>query len=100
MPVNVAMEEPGPRVVGSETECYIVACISDIYNVAANGIHIIICWTSSDADNIEDMSVKVERMLHIKWRNLTEHPSYFKRRRLTFIPPGMETSTVEFFGSV
>jgi hypothetical protein len=39
VPVNVAVEEPGARVVREEPDRDIIASVADAYDVADNGVH-------------------------------------------------------------
>lgn len=97
MPVNVAVEEPRARVIRAESKCHIVSCIANTDDVTPNRVGVVVCRAASHTDNIEVMSVQMEGVLG---KEALRQMNILASRKLTFNPPGMETSTVEFFGRV
>ena len=63
MPINVAVEEPGSGIVRSETDSDVICNCSDIHDIAANGVIVIVLVTTCNSDDVEVVSVKMHRML-------------------------------------
>jgi hypothetical protein len=63
VPINVAVEEPHPRVVGEETDRDIVASIADAHDVANYGIDEVVGRISSTTDYPKVMPVQMHRVL-------------------------------------
>jgi len=64
VPVNVAVEEPWPRVIGVEADRKIVASLAHAHDVADDGIVKVVGGISSATDHMEGVSVQVKRMLY------------------------------------
>lgn len=67
MPVNVTMHEPWTRVVRGETESNIITWPTDAHNVTSNGVRVVVIGATSNANNIEVVSVKMDRMRETTW---------------------------------
>jgi hypothetical protein len=63
VPINVAVEEPRTRVVGLETDRDIIVRVTDADDVAHDGVVEVVRRVSRAADDVEDMSMQVERVL-------------------------------------
>lgn len=74
-----------------------VSCIANTDDVTPNRVGVVVCRAASHTDNIEVMSVQMEGVLG---KEALRQMNMLASRKLTFNPPGMETSTVEFFGRV
>ena len=63
MPVNVAMEKPRAWIVGNEAERYIIRASTNVHSVPAHRIRKVVRRITRDANYIECVSMKMERML-------------------------------------
>ena len=63
MPVNVAVEEPGADIVGEEADRDIVLVHAGAHDVADYGVDEIVRVVSAATDDVEGLSVQVDRML-------------------------------------
>ena len=99
MPVDVAVKEPRTWVVSEEPNRDIVCVTADAHDVTDHRIDIIVGRVTSAADNVECVSVQVDRMLvnhkpstppgigHARLSALTGPPAIF---------PGIVISTLLF----
>lgn len=92
------MHDPRSRVVRAKADSNIVTRDTNVDHVALDGVHIIVCVASSATDDVECMTVKVERVLYGKRIDSQSCACRDKRiKQLTpppAAPPGMDTSTV------
>ncbi len=63
MPVNVAVEEPGTDIVGEEADRNIVSGSAGAHNVANYGVVEVVRVVSGATDDVEGLSVQVDRVL-------------------------------------
>jgi hypothetical protein len=63
VPIDVAVEEPRPRVVGLEPDRDIIVHVADAYDVTYNRVVKVVRRVARAADDVEDMSMQVERVL-------------------------------------
>lgn len=63
MPINVAVEEPRARVVSEESDRNVIARVPDAHNIADDGIVEVISFAVGAADDVEGVSVQVNRVL-------------------------------------
>lgn len=66
MPVNVAVEEPRARVIGVETEGYIVTCSANIDNITSDRVGVVVGGATRNADNIKVVPMQMERVLWLR----------------------------------
>ena len=71
MPIDVAVKEPRPRVVGLEPDRDIIVRVAEADNVAHDGVVVVVRRASRAADDVEDVSVQVDRVLIIQRRSTT-----------------------------
>ena len=57
------MKEPWPRVISLEPDCDIIVCAANAYDVAHDWVVEVVRRVSRAADDVEYMSMQVERML-------------------------------------
>ena len=65
MPINVAVEEPRARIVSEESDCDIIARFPDAHDIADDGVVVVISLALGAADDVEGVSVQVDRVLHL-----------------------------------
>ena len=63
MPVNMAMEEPRPGVIGHKTNCNFISRIANADYVTNYRVVPVIRTVPCTADDIERMAVKMDGML-------------------------------------
>ena len=63
MPIDVAVKEPRPRVVGLEPDRDIIVRAADAHNVAHDWVVKIVRRVARAANDVEDVSMQVERVL-------------------------------------
>ena len=63
MPVNVAVEEPGPVVVGKEANRNIVPGITNTHDIPDNRVVEVVRCITSAADHIKVVPVQMKRVL-------------------------------------
>ena len=61
MPVNMTMQQPGPRIVCHKPERNVVSAPADVDDVAAWRIDVVVCRTPRGAHNVEGMA------MYVKW---------------------------------
>ena len=69
VPIDVAVKEPRPRVVGLEPDRDIIVRVAEADNVAHDGVVVVVRRASRAADDVEDVSVQVDRVLIIQRRS-------------------------------
>lgn len=62
MPIDMAMHDPRPCVVGPESNGHIVARTSSAHNIALDGVRIVVNRAPGAAHNAERMSVQMDRV--------------------------------------
>ncbi len=94
MPINVAVEEPRARIVSKESDRDIIAHarVPHAYDIADDGVVEVISLAAGAADDVEGVSVQVNRVLSmspqplvyqiIDSRNLTDLPVHRVRLRV------------------
>ena len=68
MPVNMAVQEPWARVVGDETERYIVAGSTDTDDVAPRRVLVVVLLAARDANDVEVVPVQMHGVLRFPSR--------------------------------
>ena len=63
MPVDVAVEEPGTRVVGKEANCDYIPCVTHTHDIPHNRVVKVVGRATSAADHMEVVPVQMNRML-------------------------------------
>ena len=63
MPINVAVEEPRARIVSLESDRDVIARVPDAHDIAFDGVDVVISRATGAADNVEGVSVQVNRVL-------------------------------------
>lgn len=63
MPVDVAMEEPGTRIVGDEPNRDVITCVADVHDIPNNRIDKVVRGAAGAADDPKGVSVQVNWML-------------------------------------
>ena len=63
VPINVAMKEPWPRVISLEPDRDIIVRAANVYDVAQDWVVVVVRRVARAADDVEDMSMQVERVL-------------------------------------
>jgi hypothetical protein len=63
VPVDVAVEEPGARVVGKEPNCDYIPGVTHTYDIPDNGVVKIVGGVASAANYMEAVPVQMNRML-------------------------------------
>jgi hypothetical protein len=63
MPVNVAVEEPRARIVSEESDRDVIAGAPDAHDIAFDGVVVVISRAAGAADDVEGVSVQVNRVL-------------------------------------
>ena len=69
MPIDVTVEEPRARIVSEESDCDIISCFPDAHDIADDGVFKVINLALGAADDMEGVSVQVNRVLHINRKN-------------------------------
>lgn len=59
MPINVTVHEPRSRVVCREAEGNVVSWTTNAHDITSNGVCIVVSRATSDPNNVEIVSVKV-----------------------------------------
>ena len=57
MPIDVAMEEPWPRVIGEETDCDFITSGANTHDVSDDWIDEVVGRVTSATDHVEVMAV-------------------------------------------
>jgi hypothetical protein len=63
MPINMAMEEPRPRIIGDKTNRNLISPIANADYVAQYRVVPVIGTVPGTADDVERMAMKMDRML-------------------------------------
>ena len=63
MPINVAVEEPRARIISEEPDRDVIVSVSDAHDVADDWVVKIISLAPGAADDVEGVSVQVNRVL-------------------------------------
>jgi hypothetical protein len=63
MPINVAVEEPRARIVSFESDRDVIARVPDAHDIAFDGVVEVISGVAGAADDVEGVSVQVNRVL-------------------------------------
>ena len=63
MPIDVTVEEPRTRIVGEETDGYVIATVADTHDIANHGIHKVVRRVTSAANYGEGVPMQVNRVL-------------------------------------
>ena len=71
MPIDVAVKEPRPRVVSLEPDRDIIIRVAEADNVAHDRVVVVVRRASRAADDVEDVSVQVDRVLITQRRSTT-----------------------------
>jgi hypothetical protein len=99
VPVDVAVEEPGPVVVGKEANRDIVPSITNIYNIPDNRVDEVVRCITSAADHMEGVPVQMNRVLLREATAISLTIFCPQSRTLTgppAAPAGMVSSTLLF----
>ena len=101
MPVDVAVEEPGPIVVGKEANRDIVPGIANIHDIPDNRVVVVVGFTTGAADHIKVVAVQMKRVLLQEATIINLTMFYLQPRTLTGPPTaaavaGMVSSTLLF----
>lgn len=70
------VQDPGARVVGSEPDGNIIAIYTHRDDVALDGVHVVIGITACTPDDIEDVAVKVQRVLYEVFESGIRHGNH------------------------
>lgn len=65
MPIDMAMQKPGARVVRGESEGDIVCTSTYTDNIAANRVVVVVRRASGNAHDVKGMSVEMDGVLRI-----------------------------------
>jgi hypothetical protein len=63
MPIDVAVEEPRARIVSEESDRDVIVRVSDAHDIAFDGVDKVITLAAGTADDMEGVSVQVNRVL-------------------------------------
>jgi hypothetical protein len=63
MPINVAVEEPRARIVSFESDRDVIARVPDAHDITFDGVVEVISGVAGAADDVEGVSVQVNRVL-------------------------------------
>ena len=63
MPIDVAVEEPGTRIVGEETDRDVVAKVADTHDIATHGVIEVVGRISSATNHGEGVPMQVNGVL-------------------------------------
>ena len=63
MPVDVAVEEPGPVVVGKEANRDIVPSMTNTHDIPNNRVVVVVGFTTSAADHMKVVPMQMNRVL-------------------------------------
>jgi hypothetical protein len=63
MPIDVAMEEPGARIVREEADRDVIPSIPDAHNIPDNRVVEVVRRIASAADHMEVVPMQMNRML-------------------------------------
>jgi hypothetical protein len=101
VPVNVAVEEPGPVVVGKEANRDIVPSMTNTHDIPDNRVVVVVRFTTSAADHMKVVPVQMKRVLLREARAISLTIFYPQLRTLTGPPTaaafaGMVSSTLLF----
>jgi hypothetical protein len=69
VPIDVAVKEPRTRVVSLEPDRDIIIRAAETYDVAYDGVVIVVRRVACAADDVEGMSMQVDRVLIKKCRS-------------------------------
>jgi hypothetical protein len=64
VPVDVAVEEPGTWIIGEEPNCDIITGVADAHDIPDNRIDKVVRGVAGAADNVEGMTMQVNRVLY------------------------------------
>jgi hypothetical protein len=99
MPVDVAVEEPGPVVVSKEANRDIVPSTTNSHDIPDNRVVVVVGCITSAADHIKVVPVQMKRVLLREATAISLTIFYPQPRTLTgppAAPPGMVSSTLLF----
>jgi hypothetical protein len=101
VPVDVAVEEPGPVVVGNEANRDIVPSMTNIHDIPDNRVDVVVGCITSAADHIKVVPVQMKRVLLQEATAISLTIFYPQLRSLTGPPTaaafaGMVSSTLLF----
>ena len=99
VPVDVAVEEPGPGVVRKEPNRDFVSSITNAHDIPDNGVVEIVGFTTGTADHMEVMPVQMNRVLSREVTAISSTTFHLQSRKLTgppAAPAGMVSSTLLF----
>jgi hypothetical protein len=99
VPVDVAVEEPGPVVVGEEADRDIVPSITHTYDIPDNRVVEVVGCISSAADHTEGVPVQMNWVLLREATTISLTAFYSQSGTLTGppgAPAGMVSSTLLF----
>ena len=63
MPIDVAVEEPRPRIVSEESDRHVIVPVPDAHDIAFDGVIEVISAAAGATDDVEGVSVQVNRVL-------------------------------------
>lgn len=63
MPVDVAVEEPGARVVGKEANCEVIPNVTHTHDIPYDRVDKVVGRVSSAADHMEVVPMQMNGML-------------------------------------
>jgi len=63
VPIDVAVQEPRARIVSEEPKRDIIARVTNAYDVADDGVVVVVRRVSCTADNVKAMPMQVHRVL-------------------------------------
>ena len=92
----MAMEEPRAWVVGEEPDRDVIACVTDVHDVADDGIHKVVRRVSGAADYVEIVSVQMNRVLLevLPFNSIMFKAISRPHTGPSVAPPGMVSSTL------
>lgn len=96
MPVNMTMQDPRTGVVRNEADRNVVRGGSDVDNVAADRVDVVILAGAGDAHDVEGVPVEMHGVL--LYTRLVERFVLDLLEALTGKPPGSESSMTLFPG--
>ena len=63
MPIDVAVEDPWSRIVSDESDCDVIAWVPVTHDIADDGVVKVISRVTGAADDVEGVTVQVNRVL-------------------------------------
>ena len=66
MPVDVAMEEPRPRIVGEEPDCDVIPSVANTHDISNNRVDEVVGRVTSAAYHLKIVPVQMDRVLLVE----------------------------------